>query len=267
MDVLASLPPTVLDILMGCSLLCWLLRLFKKVKFFGIAASVGNLFTLILLAFFMAASDGIAIRNSFVGFLPLLYVPISFAVLELFTHRYCYSLFTLLSCIYGSLYGNPFSWRLTAGLVLALVGDFFMARKKSSKGYIPGIAFFLLAHLAYLWHSIWYVGNCRYGYRLLSHADAIVIGIVLLAGLIAYVALRIAPKLDKVLLIPVSAYMLVSAVSLAASSMTVVLYGVAPLVVSDLMIAENDFAGNKKCGPLIMPLYFLSQIMLMLTLY
>lgn len=96
---------------------------------------------------------------------------------------------------------------LAAALALSALGDFFLALKDQSRFFVPGLAAFLVAHVAYL-------------IAFLPHASVPGIGAIV-AILVTVVAaglliVRIAPKLGR-LRVPVFAYFAVIMAMVAAA--------------------------------------------------
>ena len=179
-----------------------------------------------------------------------------FFALKMRSPRYIYSPLVTLSCAAAVLAGDGFGWAFAA-LVIAAVGDYFMAHKgRDTLIYTFGIAGFLISHIVFVMYALseralgWYVG--------------LIVCCALLAAFVPYMLLRALPKTPAPLRIPVMLYMLVSVAGLSCAVMTgSVLYalGVGTLVFSDVTIAENDFVGVCAAGKWILPSYYLSQML------
>lgn len=199
-----------------------------------------------------------------VAFLAL--IPICFAVLRLATRKYVFSALTTLSCAALSLsplWSGGWRWSqliLPTALVVSAIGDYFMAHKSGhAEIYRLGIAGFLLAHALFIVH-------CCTQWR--PRAWIAVVGLILLAGYGAYLVCRVLPGIPKLLKLPAALYTLISVAGFTMSLMTrnpLYIVGIALLLFSDTMIAEHDFAGNRAAGALILPTYYLSQMLVALS--
>ena len=160
---------------------------------------------------------------------------------------------------------RPAVWFLVAAFGLSIAGDLALTFRTSDTGFIVGIGFFLLAHLGFLTYAMKRVK--------FSWARA---GIVAVPFLVLYFAvflpsqgLRGSPALAAAVL----AYLLVSCVSLAASidvkshspARWIYTIGIVSLVVSDALIAFDDFLGVTSVGPWIMPLYYLCHVLVVVS--
>lgn len=195
-------------------------------------------------------------------------IPVAFALLRLFTRKYVFSALTTLSCAALALApafrpGTAPRWRmliLPAALVVSAVGDYFMAHKGGRPEiYRLGIAGFLLAHVLFIVHSC---AQWRPNVRIF------LVGIALFAAYGAYLALRVLPGIPGSLKLPAALYALVSVAGFTLSLMTgnlLYILGLALLMFSDTMIAEHDFAGTRWAGALILPTYYLSQLLAALS--
>ena len=193
-------------------------------------------------------------------------IPVCFAVLRLITRKYVFSALTTLSCAALSLspvWSDGWRWSqliLPAALVVSAIGDYFMAHKGSRPEiYRLGIAGFLLAHVLFIVHS------CT---QWRPNVRIFLVGIALFAAYGAYLALRALPGIPGSLKLPAALYALVSVAGFTLSLMTgnlLYILGLALLMFSDTMIAEHDFAGTRWAGALILPTYYLSQLLAALS--
>lgn len=187
----------------------------------------------------------------------LLLIPILFTFLQLKTHRYIYSALTTLSCAAIALLNSPI---LAAALFISFIGDYFMAHKEGKEWmYLLGIAGFFLAHVVFIGHSL---------LRSVSFHPGMITGAVMAIWFTPYLLLRVIGKVPKLLKLPVALYTLISIVGLACAVTTgnwLYTLAIAMLLFSDTMIAENDFVGNTKAGPLILPTYYLCHILAALS--
>ena len=193
-------------------------------------------------------------------------IPVCFAVLRLITRKYVFSALTTLSCAALSLspvWSDGWRWSqliLPAALVVSAVGDYFMAHKGGhAEIYRLGIAGFLLAHLLFIVH-------CCTQWR--PRAWIAAVGLILLAGYGMYLIARVLPGIPNLLKLPAALYTLISVAGFTTSLMTrnpLYIIGIALLLFSDTMIAEHDFVGNRAAGALILPTYYLSQLLVALS--
>ena len=193
-------------------------------------------------------------------------IPVCFAVLRLITRKYVFSALTTLSCAALSLspvWSDGWRWSqliLPAALVVSAIGDYFMAHKGDhAEIYRLGIAGFLLAHLLFIVH-------CCTQWR--PRAWIAAVGLILLAGYGVYLIARVLTGVPNLLKLPAALYTLISVAGFTTSLMTrnpLYIVGIALLLFSDTMIAEHDFAGNRAAGALILPTYYLSQLLVALS--
>lgn len=203
----------------------------------------------------------------------LILIPIAFALLQLKMNKYIFSALTTLSCAAIAALNSPI---MALALFISFIGDWFMAHKGSKEWmYLLGIAGFFLAHMVFIAHALTHV--------LFASHEALVLGVVpratyvragLLTGAVLtlwftpYLILRVIRKVPKLLKLPVVLYAFISIAGLSCAVMTgnaLYILGIAMLLFSDTMIAENDFVGNTKAGPLILPTYYLCHILVALS--
>lgn len=144
---------------------------------------------------------------------------------------------------------------MVAGLLLSLVGDYFLATRSGHPHHFEaGIASFLLAHLCFLRYALW---NGRI--HLLTLA-------VTLLMFVPYYGLALIPRTpDAVLRVAVLLYLLVSCVGFAAAmGMQVAApgrwfyrIGIGSLVFSDTLISFSEFLHYRLLNRLILPTYYL----------
>lgn len=140
----------------------------------------------------------------------------------------------------------------------SVVGDWFLSHRDGETiRFIYGIIFFFFAHAGYLWYVL-FKGNMRWKFT-----------IVLLTAYLLFFLLMLYPKLtNKVLILTVLAYMIISVISLGAaagitgdkrSRLTFVL-GISLILFSDTIIALREFVGYHSLNELVLPAYYLSHI-------
>lgn len=187
----------------------------------------------------------------------LILFPIVFALFQLKTHKYIFSPLTTLSCALLALTDAPV---MAAALVVSCIGDYFLMHKGSKEWmYLLGIVGFSLGHILFIAHALTQVHFAKAG---------LFTGAVLAIWFTPYLLLRVIRKAPKLLQLPVVLYTIISVASLACAVMTgdiLYILGIASLVFSDTMIAENDFVGNPKTGWIIMPTYYLCHILVALS--
>jgi uncharacterized membrane protein YhhN len=144
----------------------------------------------------------------------------------------------------------------TAALVLSLLGDVFLMLPRDA--FVPGLASFLFAHVAY-------IGGLR-----LESGDAQPILVGMVIGAVVAVARRVLRAVDRPLLVPVAVYMVViTAMGLYAvnSGDWRAAVGAVLFMASDSLIAWNRFvAPLRYARPTIMSTYHLAQALLVLSL-
>lgn len=145
---------------------------------------------------------------------------------------------------------------LAAGLFVSVVADWFLSHQSGhSERFLYGVIGFFIAHCLFVAYAA-----MRYRFS----TAALIAAAVLLIGFSAYMFIRALPNIEAGLKLPITAYMIVSMLSLyAAFSMNApaaekVMYivGIAAIVFSDTMIAENVFLGVKPAAKLVHPTYY-----------
>jgi uncharacterized membrane protein YhhN len=151
------------------------------------------------------------------------------------------------------------SWVVLAFLA-SMVGDAFLSTRAGRESfYLAGIAAFFVAHIGYLTYAL------RHG-RL--HKTALVILLLIYAGWFFIHLGRAIPS--RALQIAALAYLVISCVTLAAAwglrlpplASRAYIAGIGLIVFSDTMIALNDFLKIKSVGFLILPTYYLAQVVI-----
>lgn len=202
-----------------------------------------------------------------------LLIPAAFALMQLRTGKYIFSALTTLACAAIALPNAPI---LAAALFVSFAGDWFMAHKGDKEWmYLLGIAGFFLGHVVFILHALTHVLFAaheefilRISPRVLYTREGLFTGAFLALWFTPYLMLRALKKVPKLLKIPVVLYTFISIASLACAVITGNLFyilGIASLLFSDLMIAECDFVGNAKAGPLILPTYYLCHLLVALS--
>ena len=147
------------------------------------------------------------------------------------------------------------------GLIVSVAADWFMAHKAGRTGwYLCGIGGFFAAHALFLWDVLLDASLAPLPFLAFA---------LLAAGYGLYLARRILPRVsDARMRLAIVLYMLISAASLGfslAAPGAARTLGLLCIVLSDTLIAESDFAGNRAAGAWILPTYFLCHILLALS--
>lgn len=201
---------------------------------------------------------------SFKKYLPLL-LPVVFMICYITTHDYLYDFLTTFSCavIVGVLAirkGTIMSWGIVVlAFLFSIGGDrMLFTRGGSEMRFIYGIALFFVAHLFYIFFCL---KNGCLNVRLF---------IALLLCFMIYFFIALMPNIsDKVLLMAVGLYVVVSCLSVAAAEglsldkTTRVLFfvGIVCLVFSDTLISIREFLHQHLLYGLMLPTYYASQIL------
>lgn len=152
--------------------------------------------------------------------------------------------------------GGINKWLLAVGLFVSVVADWFLNHQSGhGERFLYGVIGFFIAHCLFVAYAA-----VRYRFGAAGFAAAL----MLLIGFGAYMIFRALPHVEPGLKIPITAYMLVSVLSLySAFSMNApapekALYiaGIVAIVFSDTMISENIFVGVKPAAKLVHPTYY-----------
>ncbi len=141
----------------------------------------------------------------------------------------------------------------------SLVGDAFLSTRAGRESfYLAGIAAFFVAHIGYL------------GFALRNGRMSRAVCGGLLAGYLGWFAVQLGPAIPSLpLKVAALIYLLISCAALAASvglrlppaAKWPYVAGIGLIVFSDTLIALNDFMKVKGVGFLILPTYYLAQIL------
>ncbi len=191
-------------------------------------------------------------------------LPVLMVIFKFQTGRYIFSALITAACALAALLSGPKNalWLLIVGLVVSIVGDWFMAhQRRSPLNFFFGVGGFGIAHMLFIAYAL-----TRFHFNL----PALIVAGALIVGYALYFALGVYPRIDTPVAIAITGYALVSlaglycALSMNAPAAEKVLYalGIASILFSDTMIAESDFMHHAYAGKLILPTYYLCHILL-----
>jgi uncharacterized membrane protein YhhN len=164
--------------------------------------------------------------------------------------------------------GNRKLWLLPAAFLLSLIGDVFMGSRSTGMNYIYGILFYFMAHLCFSLYALWAISKGR-----LSRP---VLAAVTIPYLIFYFAFLLPSQRlneNSVLAAAVFFYLLISCFALTASvdfsgglSVSwIFTAGILCLLFSDTIIALGDFMRYRRLSFMVMPLFYTSHILIVLS--
>lgn len=195
------------------------------------------------------------------GYAALLAIPLAAAALRCVRPWFALNAIVSLSCAAIVLAVRGAVSPLFFGLIVSVAADWFMAHKAGRTGwYLCGIGGFFAAHALFLWDVLLDASLAPLPFLAFA---------LLAAGYGLYLARRILPRVsDARMRLAIVLYMLISAASLGfslAAPGAARTLGLLCIVLSDTLIAENDFAGNRAAWAWILPTYFLCHILLALS--
>ena len=195
------------------------------------------------------------------GYAALLAIPLAAAALRCVRPWFALNAIVSLSCAAIVLAVRGAVSPLFFGLIVSVAADWFMAHKAGRTGwYLCGIGGFFAAHALFLWDVLLDASLAPLPFLAFA---------LLAAGYGLYLARRILPRVsDARMRLAIVLYMLISAASLGfslAAPGAARTLGLLCIVLSDTLIAESDFAGNRAAGTWILPTYFLCHILLALS--
>ena len=191
----------------------------------------------------------------------LLAIPLAAAALRRVRPWFALNAIVSLSCAAIVLAVRGAVSPLFFGLIVSVAADWFMAHKAGRTGwYLCGIGGFFAAFALFLWDVLLDASLAPLPFLAFA---------LLAAGYGLYLARRILPRVsDARMRLAIVLYMLISAASLGfslAAPGAARTLGLLCIVLSDTLIAESDFAGNRAAGAWILPTYFLCHILLALS--
>jgi uncharacterized membrane protein YhhN len=195
----------------------------------------------------------------------LLAIPVVSAILALRYHDFGYKagvagsgILILLVLYFRQLKHAKDVWAIIVAFLFSIGGDWFLSNRHGNTGmFIAGIVLFFLAHAGYL------------SFALLNGRVNWIFTIILLTGYLGFFCLKLYPSIeDKMLLLAVIGYLLISCFSLGAAAgiqsgpvvKGIYIFGIAMILFSDTIIALREFAGYRPLNFLILPTYYLAQI-------
>ena len=195
------------------------------------------------------------------GYAALLAIPLAAAALRCVRPWFALNAIVSLSCAAIVLAARGAVSPLFFGLIVSVAADWFMAHNAGRTGwYLCGIGGFFAAHALFLWDVLLDASLAPLPFLAFA---------LLAAGYGLYLARRILPRVsDARMRLAIVLYMLISAASLGfslAAPGAARTLGLLCIVLSDTLIAESDFAGNRAAGAWILPTYFLCHILLALS--
>jgi len=152
----------------------------------------------------------------------------------------------------------PDIWFVVAAFLFSIAGDWFLSNKGDSfMMFSAGIGLYLMAHVGYLW------------FALKNGRIHVLFTIVVLVSYLLFFFMKLYPALDDaVLLIAVLLYLLISCISLGAAfgiKLAPIIKwtyfaGVTLVLLSDTIIALNEFTSYSALNVLILPTYYAAHI-------
>jgi len=164
--------------------------------------------------------------------------------------------------------GSRVLWFLAAAFCLSIVGDLFLKSANSDMGFILGILFFFLAHIGFLVYAM-----------KIAKLSWLVLAVVTVPFLVFYfIGLAPSPGLSGNIPLSVAAlcYLLISCLSFSVAvsgvgamrkspARWVFAAGIASLLISDTFLSIVDFIMYTGVAPQIMRLYYLSHVLIALS--
>jgi hypothetical protein len=201
----------------------------------------------------------------------LLLLPVMSAILALTGHGFLFKIgvaglssLILLSCIRYNIPGKTNILIVIMAFVFSMGGDYFLSFKGNNTDFfIWGIAMYFVAHLFYLGYAVL---NGRF------HIKTLII--VLIPYIFYFITLLWQAIESPWLRAAAFMYLLVSVFSLAASaglrvqqeSRWLYISGIICILISDTIISVYEFLQIKDVSFLILPLYYIAQILISMSL-
>lgn len=197
----------------------------------------------------------------------LLLIPVISAILALLYHDFAYKsgvagagILILAALYYKQLKQSKDVWLIFAAFLFSIGGDWFLSNKHdSNEMFVAGIALFFFAHAGYLLFAL-INGRINWPFT-----------IILLVGYLSFFFLKLFPSFkDQMLMAAALIYLLISCFSLGAAVgiraeplvRYAYIFGIVMILFSDTIIALREFATYKTLNFLILPTYYLAQIVI-----
>jgi uncharacterized membrane protein YhhN len=195
----------------------------------------------------------------------LLLIPLVLAILALSGYGFFFKAAVPGSCaiilvllLRKQLKATPDIWFVVAAFLFSIAGDWFLSNKgENFMMFSAGIGLYLFAHVGYLWFAL---RNGRM-HKLFT--------VVLLTAYLLFFFMKLYPALDDtILLVAVLLYLLISCFSLGAAfgiKLTPIVKwiyfaGVTLVLLSDTIIALNEFTSYGALNFLILPTYYAAHM-------
>jgi hypothetical protein len=156
------------------------------------------------------------------------------------------------------------SWFIIGAFIVSILGDAFLSHMDDNASFfVAGIALYFLAHLGYLLFAL---KNGR--------IDVVFTIILLVVFLIFFFLVLYPVNTDKILLLAVLIYLLISCVSLGAAyrlNLSVVsarafFAAIALILISDTFISLKEFTSFQHLHFLILPTYYAAHLLIAFAL-
>ncbi len=195
----------------------------------------------------------------------LLLIPLVMAILALSGYGFFFKAAVPGSCaiilvllLRKQLKATPDIWFVVAAFLFSIAGDWFLSNKgENFMMFSAGIGLYLFAHVGYLWFAL---RNGRM-HKLFT--------VVLLTAYLLFFFMKLYPALDDtILLVAVLLYLLISCFSLGAAFgiklspavKWIYFAGVTLVLLSDTIIALNEFTFYGALNFLILPTYYAAHL-------
>jgi len=178
----------------------------------------------------------------------------------------CAAVCIILTRVFPS--GNRRLWLLAVAFILSFIGDVFMGSRATGMNYFFGILFYFIAQICFSIYALGAISKGRLSWPFLAA--------VTIPYLIFYFAFLLpSPRLNEnfVLATAVLFYLLISCFALTASvdfrgglSLSwIFTAGILCLLLSDTIIALGDFMRYREFSSMVMPLFYTSHILIVLS--
>ena len=164
--------------------------------------------------------------------------------------------------------GNRRLWLLTAAFILSFIGDSFLKRHTTDMYYLYGIFFYFIAHVCFLIYALKAISKGKFSWLVFAAVTTLYL-VFYFAALLKSPQLKGSPVFAAAVLF----YLLISCFSFTASvdfsgglSVSwIFTAGIFCLLISDTIIALGSFMDYRRFSFLIMPLFYTSHILIVLS--